>query len=186
MQFFNYFPIENEILNIYKELDFGTLPDSDLYILHVPTGSENLMSLSYRYYNTIDDWWIIYFFNKLQDPTFAILPQTVVDSTIKYYVDLYKNYEILDVRSKNKIKECLISYFMYLGNTYTEAIVNTNENLNNVINRSDPVTIAELKDFLNMYIMSETIYSDAIKIPNMQVVFRMRSVMNQKEISWNV
>jgi hypothetical protein len=183
--FFNYFPIESEVLNVYKTIDFGDIPESDQYNIHTPDGSESLMNIAYKYYGTIDDWWILYYFNKFNDPTFAVIPSTVVESTISYYVNLYKNYNISSIKDKMIIRECVIQFYIYKGKTYTDAISLANTNLSNPSNASDPIMISDLKDFLFIYVMEETTYSDPIKIPTLQVAFRMKSVMNSNQISWN-
>ena len=183
--FFNYFPIENEILNIYKSIDFGDIPESDQYNIHTPDGSESLMNIAYKYYGTIDDWWILYYFNKFTDQSFAIIPSTVVESTITYYVNMYKNYDILSTKEQMTIRECIIQYYINKGNTYVDAIVLANENVSNSTNISDPIMISDLKDFLFIYIMEETTYSDPIKVPTLQVAFRMKAIMNSNQISWN-
>lgn len=184
MKFFNYFPIENDILNTFKTIDWGNLLESDLYSLYTPSQYDNLMSISFKYYQNIDDWWIIYFFNKMTDNTFAILPISTVNGTIEYYISLMKNYADLDAKEKLKIKECIINFFIYQGQDYRTAIKSAIENLNNILYRTDPITVSEVKDFLFMHIMTDTTYSDPIKIPSLQVVYRMKAIMNQLEIDW--
>jgi len=184
MKYYEYFPIENTVINIYKNIDWGNLLASDLYELYTPTQYDNLMSIAFKKYQTINDWWVIYYFNKMIGSTFAILPTATINATIDYYINLLNNYSTLSVTEKLKIKECLVNFFIYGGDTYDVAIIKAIASLNDILFISDPLNISDLKDFLFMHIMSDTTYNDPIKIPNMQVVYRMKSIMNQYEIEW--
>lgn len=186
MKIYDYFHIEDEVLNIYKNISWGQLLDSELYTLHTPSQYDNLMGLSYKYYQTVNDWWIIYYFNKMTDQTFGILSTSTINATIEYYINLMKTYDELSVKDKLLIKECIVNFYIHQGDTYEVAIQKATANLGNLTYRTDPVMISDLKDYLFMHIMSDTTYSDPIKIPQLQVVYRMKSIMNQYEIDWKI
>jgi hypothetical protein len=59
------------------------------------------MSLSYKFYGTVDDWWVIYYFNDFKDTTFALENARLLDSLITKHIKALQYYIFSNTDDKN-------------------------------------------------------------------------------------
>lgn len=67
-------------LNLIKNINVEppTIFNPEMEILHHVTPSDNPYYISHQYYNTIDLWWFICSYNKIQNPLSPIEPGTTL------------------------------------------------------------------------------------------------------------
>ena len=184
---FSYFNYDSsaKILDVFKTIDFSTVINSDDYTLYTPIDTDNLMSISYKFYNRVDDWWIIYFFNKMVDISFSIYTNTSVNLIIKYYSDLLLTYDSNTLQQNNELKETIILYYLEENNDVKLAIQKALTLLNDPISRTDTVFLSNYKDFIHTYIITNTTVMNPIKIPNTTLVFKIKNALKSQSVAWN-
>ena len=174
--YFNYFPLENDILNVYKSIDLSELTISEDYTLYTPNEGDNLMLISYKYYDTIEDWWIIFLFNNLYDINFTFLTHETIIRTSEYYLNLINSYISLSDKDKAFIKNIVFEFYRTFM-TIEESIILTNQNLN-----SPTTTFLNL---FNDYIEKEVINGVTIKIPSTTLLLSIKNYLEQKSNEWS-
>ena len=186
MNFFDYFPESNNVVNVFKNIDFGDILDSTNYVNYIPSPDENLMGIAYDHYKTIDDWWVLYYFNGLQDSLFAITTSNVLEETVSIYWNYVVEYNTTTVQmDRFVVEEIMREYYMNLGYDYKTAISMAIIKLADVLTATDVAFEIEFKKFITEYIVKTTTLSIPLKIPNAPVVYAMKTIMNNYRASWN-
>lgn len=180
---FEYFDIENidniNIVDIWKEYDISEFITDD-YTIYIPSEYENLQLISYNFYDTIDDWWVIYLFNELYDVNFHMYNDDILQSTLDNHSYYIENYDTISIKYKNYIKEQLRNYFME-SYTIKEAIVLTEEFLNNQ-NQDD---IDTFLIYIQDKIVADSILRKGIKIPNTLTAYKIKNYFESLSVKWN-
>jgi hypothetical protein len=184
MKFVDYFPVNDNVVNMFKEIDFGDdILKSPDYTLYKPLETDNLMTISFKHYRNVDDWWVIYFFNNISDVTFSIINNNVINDTIDYYIGLVQDYDNISERLQNSIFEIVLQFFLST-NDFEEAVALTNNQLSTEENRNNVNFINDFKMSILEYVIEKTGVGDSIKIPDLSLVFKMKTIMNNKSIVW--
>jgi hypothetical protein len=141
------------------------------------------MSISYKFYKTIDNWWVIYYFNVLSDVTFAVISDDIIEDNINDIINMIKTIPTKQERGVSK--ELLISYFYNNTLNFKESVAQANDFLAG--NRSDPTAeefYALLKQYLNNYFIINQTYLTELKIPSITMIYQMKNRMNQYSDRW--
>jgi len=169
------------IKDLYKQVDFSDLLSSDDYIYHKIVESENLMNISYKYYKTIDNWWIIAMFNNINDINFFNPNNNTIDTTINDYLSKLINYYSLPEKEKAIIKALIRDYYLSLGNNTKESIINTNNSLLNITN----IFVSSFKEYLLKQILNESFYIKELKIPIDTLANKIKNRYDTYSVTWN-
>lgn len=179
----NYYDIvDSSTLDIWKNIDFGDTLESTDYQLYELSNYDNLMGLSYRFYNTIDDWWIIYLFNNIYDINFSLITDSVIQKTIAKKLYNVQNYNNLIAIDKLKTLE-LIRNFYLVDNSLEDSIILTNNLLDSPI--TDDIFLKELSNYINIEIISNSFIKNKIKIPSFEIVLKMKNIMEEHSLTWS-
>jgi len=181
MEFFKHFSTYNELYNVYKEIEFENL-DLEGCTMYNVMADDNLMNISYRSYNTVDNWWIIYFFNKMHNildfPNDDMIFSKIDDVESDLYI-----YSTLTDSEKNNVYNFVLDY--------KKATMNTNdiseivEAVNIMIESPDFEDVVQFKDYLyDMYIYENNHYK-YLKIPSIENVRKMKQQMNKYNTLWS-
>jgi hypothetical protein len=186
MNFFRaYYTNSGNIVDVFKTVDFTSVLESDQYQLYTPVDSDNLMSIAYKFYQNIDDAWVLYFFNQMQDSTFAIIPNSMIDLSVNSYIDMIINYDSISSKNKLLIQELIREYYIVdYGYDISKAVIATNLVLSSYINRVSLGFIEPIKGLLYEQLMLKEKVSQPIKVPTLSIVFQMKSIMNKYSIAW--
>lgn len=184
MNFFRtYYDQEDQVVDVFKEIDFGDIIETDLYELYEPLDTDNLMTIAYQFYRNVDDAWVIYFFNKISDATFGIIPKYVVDKTVNMYMDKIIDYDTLSFSEKQLAQELVREYYMQ-EMSFDEAVVKSLEVLASPILRASSNFTNSFSGYLYEQILIREKISTPLKIPIMSVVLKMKAYMNRYSIAW--
>lgn len=95
--FFNLYQLQdgNYFYNLLASVNIFPATDSSLEDAHIVKPQETWVYLSYKYYNTMDLWWLVCAYNQVINPT--KMPE--VGTTIKF---LKSNYVGLILEELNK------------------------------------------------------------------------------------
>lgn len=180
---FEYFDRENynnyEIVDIWKK--FKITIDTDNYTYHKVSEGDNLMNISFNYYNTHDDWWVIYLFNGMNNQNFDFIPSTVLRKTLEKYRYLFNNYNTLLDKEKGELKRIVRNYFISLENSKKESITLTD----GFINDLHEDNIDTIIQFIESDILTNSYYNTELKIPDMSVVFEIKNKFEDLSDIWN-
>ena len=114
MNFFEYFNIESNITDVFKEFEFDSLDDNIYeYKLYSPIGGENLMDISYRFYDTIDNWWVLYFYNDMKDIMFNVGSNETIYNLVDQYIKSTRYYSGSPVSGSASDAGSGADYFFY-------------------------------------------------------------------------
>ena len=89
-------PNNNEkYYNIIKSVNVFQSNNSDIETIHIAAESDTWYSISYKYYNILDLWWLICCYNQIINPTKRPTPGSTVKVLNRQYVsvvleELYK------------------------------------------------------------------------------------------------
>jgi hypothetical protein len=185
---FEYFDIENidniNIVDVWKIFDISEFIEKDNYIYHELNHKENLMDLSYKYYDTIDDWWVIFLFNNFIDINFSILQDKTIKNTQDTYLFNLNNYDNIEKTEKDKTKYLVRQYYL-IDNNLEDSIRKTNEVLNNPLLRNDEDFQESIKQFIFDKLISDSTYQKQIKIPNQLTVYKIKNKFERLSNIWN-
>lgn len=181
MEFFSYYNQYNDLYNIYKEVEFNDI-DTEDYENYVVSKEDNLMNVSYKSYGTIDNWWCIYFYNKLNNPFDFLSDEIIFNKIDSIEEDIY-NYDTLDTDSKNNIHSILLEY---VKNITDDADISVSiKAVNDILESPQFEDIVEFKNYLyDMYIYENNHYK-YLKIPSKDVVRKMKQQMNSYNTIWS-
>lgn len=185
MAFFDYFSEFENILDVFKHIEFGDILESTDYTNHNPKPGENLMKIAYNYYRSVDDWWVIYEFNQLHDLFFSILTEDVLSHTVDAYWNRILNYGTLSEYEKNLIEEFLRFYYIDQGYTFLQSVSMSVGKLNDANTPSDYIFESSFKNFVVDYMVRTTTLSIPLKIPSSTVLLGMKAKMNNYKVSWS-
>lgn len=184
---FNYFneitANDRLILDIFRAYEFDITTED--YFYHELVEGDNLMSISHKHYDTIDDWWCIYIFNDMFDFNFDIVNSSTIETSVTFHMNQLESYDsLLDINQK-KVSSKLRTFYMSKGNDIKGAIILANELISNV---STNLTL-ELRDEIKNYIFEELINSSnfvsKIKIPSSNVVYKMKTKLEELRVLSN-
>lgn len=181
MEFFKYFSSYNDLYNVYKNIEFTDLDVEGCTIYNV-LADDNLMNISFRNYNTVDNWWVIYFFNKLDNiidfPNDDMIFSKIDDIENDLYV-----YQTLTESEKNTVYGLVLDYKK--ANMTTKDISEIIEQVNLMIETPDFEDVVQFKDYLyDMYIFENNHYK-YLKIPSIENVRKMKQQMNKYNTLWS-
>ena len=179
---FKYFDIEminnTEVVDIFKTIKLDITTND--YTYHILTENENLMSISYKKYDTIDDWWIIYLFNKMNDVNFDIVNDNTIETSLDYYINNVWNYNVILAKEKQTTNHLIRSYYKSLDYSTIDSIKMANAILKNINNDF----IFELRLFIKDTLINESYFNKQIKLPTQRVVFDIKNKMEALSEVW--
>lgn len=186
MNLFSKFPTSSfGFLNIFKQLNFSDdLMQSDDYEIHEVSDTENLMTISYQYYDTVDDWWVLFKFNKLENYFFSIINETVINDTVVYYKNLIYDWSTITDDEKIKIKSLVRDYYYEKSRNIKDAIVKANDRLSTEAKREDDVFITDFTGFIYDDVITRSTFTTFIKVPSIQLVYKFKNELNNLSVSW--
>lgn len=178
---FQYFDKEiingKEVVDIWK--NFKIEISTNDYSIHVLSEGENLMGISYKYYNTIDNWWILYIFNNMNNINFSFIQNETILNTLNKHRNDIINYNNLSLRRKAYISENVRNFYLE-SYSLEEAISKTNSLLLN----KDTNEINSFIDYLQSVILLDSFYNTKLKIPNIGVVKEIKNKMSEYSKLW--
>lgn len=181
MEFFKNFTSYNELYNVYKEIDFDNLNADECTIYNV-MADDNLMNISYKSYNTVENWWVIYFFNKMHNILEFHNDDMIFSRIDDIENDLY-NYVSLTDSEKNNVFNFVLDYKK--ATTVTNDMSLIIDAVNIMIETPDFEDVIQFKDYLyDMYIYENNHYK-YLKIPSVENVRKMKQQMNKYNTIWS-
>ena len=178
-----YNKLDNGVIDVWKELDLSSLIHTADYSLHTTTEHDNLMTISYKYYDNIDDWWILYMFNSLYDINFSILSDNVLRETVDKALQDIKNYDSLLPLDALKIVGLVRDYYIVTGEL-KDSIVSTYALLNNTSARNDEEFLSAFGTYLELLIVEDSYINNKIKIPSLEVILKIKNKMEENLLIW--
>lgn len=179
---FNYFDTtvfnNKKIIDIWKRYSLNII--SEDFTIHKLSEGDNLMSISYKYYNTINDWWIIYLFNELYDINFSLLQSNVLINTIDDYKYKIENYSSLLKKEQLKIFYLIRNMYINIGNNIQDANNKTNTLLTSL--PADEIIIAS--DYINLKITEDSFFNQSLKIPNTELSKEIKNTLYSFSKNW--
>jgi hypothetical protein len=182
MNIFSYYDTEiwnnTEIVDIFKNLELDITTED--YNYHAPTENENLMLISFKYYDTIDNWWIIYLFNYLFDVNFSIINSNTINTTSDYYTNILDNFNNSTEDLKGKLIEIVRNYYLFEGDDLKTSIIKTNNSIKDNNNT--------FQNNISLYIKNELIKESyltvKLKIPSNEIVFDIKNKLEVLTVYW--
>lgn len=168
-----------ERVDIWKNFEISIV--STDYQIHKLTEGENLMSISNKYYNTINNWWVIYLFNNMNNINFSILYPETIQATIDKHKSDIINHSSLGSKRKAYITEVIRSYY---NESYTllESIKLTNTLLTFKSNSE----IIKIADYIQSQLLIESYFNTNLKIPNISLVKEIKNKMSAFSKNWKL
>jgi len=180
--FSNLITDNSTVVDIWKTFDIDSFIKDDNFIFHTLNPHENLMDLSFKYYDSIDDWWVIFLFNKFWDVNFCILQDDTIKNTQDKYLFNLQNYNVLDKKEKN-ITKYMIRQFYLQNNNLEDAVKLTDTSItSNLI--LDINFQNDIKQYIFNFLLSESTYQKQIKIPNQITVYKIKNEFERLSIKW--
>ena len=184
---FTYYDVElidnQPVIDVWKNLELDDLLVSEDYQFHILNENENIMDISFRYYNNTTDWWVIYLFNRMYDCNFDILQNPTISNTQDYYVYNLKNYLSIE-KSEQKYLQYVLRRFYMQNETLEDAIRHTNERLATDASRNDPEFIDTFKVYIYDYLVNRSTYKIQLKVPNSNLVYKIKNRLEQLSVIW--
>lgn len=168
----------NEVVDIWK--NFKIEIKSNDYSIHVLSEGENLMSISHKYYNSINNWWIIYLFNNLDNINFSLLQSDTIYNTIEKYKNDLINYSNLSTKRKAYITELIRNFYLLENYSIIESISLTND----FLKLTDDNEINRFIEYLQSLILLESFYNTKLKIPNIGLVKEIKNKLSEYSKLW--
>ena len=177
---FEYFDTETidgeEVVDVWK--DFSIEIDTTDYQFYQLVEGDNLMSISYKFYGNISDWWIIYVFNNLNNINFDLIQQETIQATLDKHENDINGYDDLPAKRKAYINQ-IVRDFYNVDNDIKTAVQLANEFL------FDPTgDMYSFLDFLKSLIITESFYNEELKIPNKSVVSEIKNEFEDFSEVW--
>ncbi len=180
MNFFNYYiKDDSNKLNVYKELEFNNL-DMKSYNIYKITEDDNLMNISHKFYGTIDDWWTIYLFNRMDSLLTSLPNDSFLFNIVDEIDDMVTNYNTLVQKDKNKIFTMVFDYFRSSYDVLTSI-----EKTNSFLTLEDLEERYKFKDYLFDYFLYYCKMNGEIKIPSLNNIYKMKQSMNNYNTIWS-
>lgn len=177
-QYFNTVNINNkEVVDIWK--NFKIEIQSKDYTEYQLLENDNLMLISFRFYNTIDNWWILYYFNDIHDINFDLLQNDTIQETSKTFRFNILNYSKITTRQQMFLKE-LIREFYGINNDLITSIKLTEE----LINTKNLNEIDQFINFIETKLLFDSFYNKTIKIPNINLVKEIKNKLSDFSKLW--
>lgn len=180
---FSYFDTQTinsqTVVDVWKKFQIDV--DSEDYTNHDLVDGDNLMMISYKYYNNIDDWWVIYIYNELLNSNFSLLQTSTIRSTVDKHSEDVNNYDNLSRSRKKYINASLRDYFINRGFSIKESI----GEMRNFLIDVDSDTLTQYLSYIENIIISESFYNEKLKIPNSKVVFDIKNQLEELSQSWS-
>ena len=176
--YFNTIKVYNtDVKDIWKKLTFEIeLEDYQLYQI---IDGDNLMNISYKFYNTINDWWVIYLFNGLNNINFDLLQSKVLDETIVKHKELVYNYNTISTKDKKYIETVVREY--YLVDFELKEAIQKSILFLEVLNPDD---IEDFIIYVQDDILINSFYNKELKIPNTDTVMKIKNKMEDLSEFW--
>lgn len=182
MEFFKYFDEYNNLYNVYKTIEFNDL-DADGCTIYNVLADDNLMNISFRSYNTVENWWVIYFFNKMHNILDLPNDDMIFSKIDAIENDLY-NYPTLTDSEQNDVFNFVLDY--------KKATLTSNKDISEIIAEVNLMIdspnfedVVLFKDYLyDMYIYENNHYK-YLKIPSVENVRKMKQQMNKYNTLWS-
>ena len=153
-------------------IDFSSVLESEDFVVESIDPNDNLMSLSYKYYGTINRWWCLFYFNELSYIDTSIIDSKRIDLYVKELASDISKYNLSDPNKKNKTREAVREMLMSSGLSIKEAISEAELILDGTI-PSDNIT-----DKLFVDIVSNVLLTTEIKVPSVEVVYKMIAILD--------
>lgn len=171
-------------VDVFKEMRFSDeIMATEDYTVHEINEDENLMSISYDYYETVDDWWALFVFNKFDNYMFTIPNEKIINDTVEFYRTLLINYEESDKDSQFLLKSAVRSFFNSMYDFRT-AIRRTAEVLGDESERSDEIFMIDFSQYIYNDVILKSTYTTKIKIPSLQVIYKMKNELKRLSLDW--
>lgn len=182
MEFFKYFTSYEDLYNVYKTVDFTDL-DADGCTIYNVLADDNLMNISFRNYNTVENWWVIYFFNKMHN-VLDFPNDDMIFSKIDDIENNLYNYDTLTDSEKNDVFNFVFDYKKAtITTTKDTSVIIAEANL--MIASPNFEDVVQFKDYLyEMYIYENNHYK-YLKIPSIENVRKMKQQMNKYNTLWS-
>ncbi len=178
---FEYFDTQTinnqEVIDVWKTYTLNIETTNFQY--HDIVEMDTLMSISFRYYDTIDNWWVIYLFNELKDINFAITTDNTINRTVQGILSDLNNINTISNRARLKVRE-LVREFYLTTNTIQESIVLANDN----IALLEPVFLYDFESYLRNTIIEASPTVEKLKIPASVVVFDIKNEFERLAVIW--
>lgn len=181
--FRTYYDQEDNIVDVFKQLDFSSITSTDSYNLYEPYDTDNLMTIAYKFYKNVDDAWVIYIFNKLADAMFAIIPKYIIDTTVAAYIDKIIDYDNTTIADQRISQELVREYYMQ-DYDFDEAATKAIETLSSPSLRANVNFTMSFQGYLYEQLLINERIDAPLKIPTMSVVLQMKAYMNKYSIAW--
>ena len=156
------FKLDDHIVSI----DFGSIIDDDDFTIEKILPNDNLMAISYRLYGTVDRWWVLYFFNRLQTVDTCIIDNNRMKEYMKEIDKKLSRPTLLTDIEKMKYEE-LFRYILLDRNTPEKAI----ELSKKIVSGEKPYK--EYLSELELLISTEIQLTTDIKVPSERVAYSM-------------
>jgi len=140
------------------------------------------MNISYKSYGTIDNWWCIYFFNKLTN-ILDFPSDEMIFTKIDEIENMLYNYSTLNESEQNYVFSLLLE--CRKAHCEDSDISDAVEQTNNMLENPDFEDVIQFKDYLyDMYIYENNHYK-YLKIPSLENVRKMKQQMNKYNTVWS-
>lgn len=183
--FTEYFDTETidgaEVVDIWKAIDISEFSDLETDTLHVLNENENLMDLSFKYYDTIDDWWIIFLYNDLYDSNFNLLNSKTIETTQNKYIYDLMNYSNLTKSTKQYIRYLVREFYIAKEYSLKESISKVEEIINSGL--TDEFT-NDFKLYIYETMISKSYFRIQLKIPSNLVVYKIKNELETLSLVW--
>lgn len=170
------------VVDIWETFDINQFIGEYNFQYHSLNQHENLMDLSFIYYDTIDDWWIIFLFNQLWDINFCILQDKTIKNTKDKYIFNLQNYDNLEIKEQN-ITKYLIQQFYLQNNSLKESI-----SFSSTAITTNLIATQSFQDSIKQYIFNKLIEDSAfkkeLKIPNQLTAYKIKNEFERLSIIW--
>lgn len=177
-QYFNTVNINNkEVVDIWK--NFKIEIQSKDYTEYQLLENDNLMLISFRFYNTIDNWWILYYFNDIHDINFDLLQNDTIQETSNTFRFNILNYSKITTKQQMFVKE-LIRDFYRINNDLITSIKLTDELIKNKNNKEIELFI----NFIETKLLFDSFYNKTIRIPNINLVKEIKNKLSEFSKLW--
>lgn len=185
MSLFKKYPLTTYgFLDVFKTMSFqDDIFQSEDYTVYEINENDNLMSISYQYYETVEDWWIIFIFNKLDNYLFAIPNEKIINDTVLFYTNMLIDYETASQHDKYLIKVAIRNFFKTTYDTKT-AIRKASEHLEDEESRNDEIFLIDFSEFIYNDIVMKSTYTTKLKIPSLGLVYKIKNYLKSLSIDW--
>ncbi len=178
---FEYFDVETinnkQVIDVWKRFTLSVNTTNFEY--HDLNENENLMLISNRYYNTIENWWVIYLFNELYDYNFSIINNVSIDRTVSGIFSNLSNIDTIVEAERFRVIDLIRTFYLRDFNLL-ESITRTNT----ILEQPTSEFLREFEEFLRETILEESMFVKKLKIPGSDVVFDIKNRFEEFAVVW--